>query len=237
MAPGSRTFLIIGAAVVAMTAAFAFWPHAAPPAAGVQPSVQPLAPATAAASAATVAGPVPAVPASAPLAMAVPPGVTPAQWAALAHELKDRPAELARLSGYFAFQAAAARLRDGRAEGATPARVALAREIDAGLDERLARAELSGGEARLLKMAVLEVLVDSEAERQAALQRWQQQPRAVPAGEAARRTAEAGFQRQQAEIVAAWNAQPAAQRDARALEQQLDALRRARFAPASAPSQ
>lgn len=228
----ARALVMGGAAVAIVTAAFSFWPREtaplAPPPAGAAPAaaaaVQPPASAVQAVALA---------PPAAATAAPVPPGVTPAQWAALQAELAGRPAELARLAAYFTFQDAVARFRDSRTQGATPERVALARTIDAGLDERLAQAELGAGEARLLKMAVLEVLAPSEAERQAALERWQQQPRPEPAGQAARRAAEAAFQRRQAEVVAAWNAQPAAQRDAQALQHQLDALRRSSFAAAT----
>lgn len=230
----ARALVMGGAAVAIATAAFSFWPREsavqAPPAALAPAAATPLqAPPPPAAQAVAAPLPVPAAAAAA----SVPPGVTPGQWSALQAELAGRPAELARLAAYFTFQDAAARFRDSRSQGATPERVALARTIDAGLDERLAQAELGAGEARLLKMAVLEVLASSDAERQAALERWQQQPRPEPAGQAARLDAEAAFQRRQAEIATAWNAQPAAQRDAQALQRQLDALRRSSFAAAT----
>jgi hypothetical protein len=164
--------------------------------------------------------PIPAPPA---LAQAgPPPGVTAGQWASLQRELADRPDELVRLAGYFGFADAVQRFRAGPA----PDRRQLASRIDAGLDERLRQRELSAGEARLLKVAVLQELLPDEPSRQAALARWEaDHASAAPALGAG----EAEFLQRQAAAVAAWRAQPVAQRDPKALERDLEALRRSSF--------
>lgn len=186
--------------------------------------------------AAPLPDPVPAPPdrAQAPAPAAVPPGVTPAQWAALQAELAARPGELQRLSDHLHFNDRVQRLRQ-----APPgdARHALAREIDAGLDARLAAGELSAGEARLLKMAVLRELLPDEAARQAALSQWETALAARPPDPFTRaaHARDAEFQRRQQAVVDAWRAQPAAQRDPKQLERQLDALRAETYASTDPP--
>lgn len=173
-------------------------------------------------------GPVPAPPDRAQ-GSAPPPGVTTAQWDALKTELAARPGELQRLAEHFHFSDRVQRFR------ATPpgdARRALAREIDAGLDARLAAGELSAGEARLLKLAVLRELMPDAAARDAAISQWDTALAARPADPATRaaRALDEEFQRRQQAVVAAWRAQPAAQRDPKQLERQLDALRAETYA-------
>lgn len=162
-----------------------------------------------------------------------PPGVSPADWARLAVEFAARPDELERLRAHFEFADAVRRLRDGVPGSA--GQQAAAREVDAGLPARLAARELSAGEARLLKLAVLEVLQPEPAARTAALARWESDAAAArdrapaaPAQRAAARDAE--FLRRQQALVAAWQAQPAAARDPRALERDLERLRRSVYA-------
>jgi hypothetical protein len=155
-----------------------------------------------------------------------PPGVTPAQWAVLQQELAGRPDELQRLHAHFSFSDQLQRFR------ATPRtaggeRLALAQALDAGLDARLQQREVSVGEARLIKTAVLELLLPDAAQRALALRQWEAAMAAALPADTRHATDNAAFQRRQAELVAAWQAQPAAARDARALEQQLDALRQA----------
>jgi hypothetical protein len=158
-----------------------------------------------------------------------PPGVSAAQWQALQAELAGRPEELRRLVDYFGFADRLQRFRALRAAGAGAEMLPLAREIDAGLDERLLRRELSAPEARLIKLAVLEVLQPDESQRQAALSAWEDAVPRRTAPDPAVAAREAEFQRRQAEIVATWSARPAAQRDRQALERDLEALRRSSF--------
>jgi hypothetical protein len=168
-----------------------------------------------------------------------PPGVSPAQWAQLRAELSARPdgaAELQRLADYFGYADALERFRRLRGERADAASLRpLAQQLDQGLPDRLQRHELSVHDALRIKAAVLEVLVPDASRRQHELALWrqqqqqqQQQASALASGtEDAARNAE--FQRRQAALVAAWQALPPAQRDPRALEAQLEALRRASF--------
>jgi hypothetical protein len=168
----------------------------------------------------------------APLAVPVPPpGLTTAQWLRLQRELADQPAELQRVVDHLVFADVVRQFREqasGPAAAVGQAR-ALALAIDQGLDSRLAQREMSLGEAHQLKAAVLNALHGEGKDSQAALARWlAAQPTPQHPG-AAR---ELAFQRQQAALVAAWSAQPAAQRDRQALEAQLEALRRSSFAGA-----
>ena len=109
----------------------------------------------------------------------------------------------------------------------------LAQALDAGLDDRLAQRELSAGEARLIKIAVLEALQPDAPQRAAALQQWEQRIAAATPPDTSDAARNAAYQQRQADLVAAWSARPVAQRDPRVLEQQLDALRQASFGAAS----
>lgn len=170
-----------------------------------------------------------------------PSGISPAQWDALRREMSQRPdgaAELQRLAGYLGFAHAAQQFRAQRQAGASgPALQALARQIDEALPERLRQRELSAAEASRLKAAVLEVQVADATERARQLQQWQQAQRehlsrSAPGTDAR----EPEFLRRQAALVAAWQAQPPAQRNPQQLQQQLDALRLASFPTPTTPS-
>jgi hypothetical protein len=161
-----------------------------------------------------------------------PPGVSAQDWRTLQHELAQRPEELRRVADYFVF---ADQVQRFRALGNTPAaeRRALARLIDDGLDQRLRQREVNAAEARLIKIAVLDVLVEADGPRRQALAVWEagvgSAPRPIDVASAAARNTE--FQRRQAAILAAWSATPPEQRDPRALEAELDSLRRSSFTP------
>lgn len=165
------------------------------------------------------------------LAVSPPPGVSAEQWSALQQELADRPAELRRLEAHFVYVDRVQRFRALPRE-ATAERRALAQALEDGLDERLRQREMSAGEARLVKIAVLELRLPDEAQRLAALLQWERDTAAAMPPETRHLAAEADYQRRQAALVAAWSARPAAQRDPRALEQELDALRQASFGAA-----
>lgn len=156
----------------------------------------------------------------------VPPGVSAEQWAALEAELAGQPRELERLAAHYAF---ADLVRRYRATPAGDARRALAQQIDAGLDARLEAGELSAGEARLIKLAMLRELQPDEATRRIALSQWETALAARPDGAAAQqlRAQDEDFQRRQQQLVAAWRARPPAARDPKELERELEALRRA----------
>ncbi len=162
-------------------------------------------------------------------AAAHPPGVTAEQWAALEAELRTRPdgaAERHRLIGYFSWADAVQRWR------AAPQDATLAAAVDAGLGQRLHNREVSAAEARALKAALLATL-EPDATRRAAAQQAYDSSLPTTAGPSAH---EKAFQRQQAALVAAWQARPAAERDPAALTRQLDALRRTHFAAPAASS-
>lgn len=165
------------------------------------------------------------------LADDTPPGVTAAQWAALKQELADKPAELRRLEAYFRFSDQLQRFRALPREASAERRT-LAQALDEGLAERLRQRELDAAEARLIKLAVLQELQPDETQRAAALQQWEAGTAAANPPDTRNAARDAEYQRRQAELVAAWSARPAAQRDPRALEQDLDALRRASFGAA-----
>lgn len=232
---------LLAAALAAAGAALTLWLRGAPPLdapaaavpVGAAAAAQPAGPALAAADA-SLPGSASRVSALAaePAAAPPPPGVGAAEWAALEQELAGRPAELARLRAHFEFAEAVRALRDGVPGSAE--RRAAAQAVDAGLHARFAARELSAGEARLLKIAALAELEPDPAARDAALARWQQD--LATGAEAARTEAQAvaaardaEFLRRQQAAVAAWQAQPAAQRDPQALERELERLRRSLY--------
>ena len=155
-----------------------------------------------------------------------PPGVNAAQWAQLQRELAGQPAELQRVADHLVFSDLVQQFRAQAQRQPGGASRALALAIDQGLDARLAQREMGLGEAHLLKAAVLNTLHGEGAESRAALAHWLA---ARPTPQHPGAASEHDFQRQQATLVAAWSAQPAAQRDHRVLAQQLEALRRRSF--------
>jgi len=164
-----------------------------------------------------------------PLAAAIPPGVTAAQWQQLTAEMQaraDGPAELQRLAAYFEWSDLLRRFREARAGGSSA--VELARALDQGLAGRLRQRELSAAEALRVKGAILEATVAEPAERQQQLQQWATAvigPLTTTTATAAVDPRQPQFDRSQAAIVAAWSAQPASLRDPAVLTRQLDALR------------
>lgn len=161
-------------------------------------------------------------------AVDLPPGVSPEQWAAIAAELAGRPdaaAELQRLHDYLAWSDALRRMREAPASSAD--QLALAREVEQGLAERIRRAEVSSGEARQIESALLARLVPDEAARAERLRQWAAAELAPPAPADPRQES---FARRQAEVVAAWSARPPAARDPAALERELETLRQQAFA-------
>jgi len=161
---------------------------------------------------------------------ALPPGVTREQWAAIEAEVSkrpDAPAELQRLHAYLQWSDALRRFREAPAAD----RAALAATIEQGLAERIRQGEVSAGEARQIESALLALTVGDDTERVERLRQWAATELAAGAAADPR---QAAFERRQAEIVAAWSAQPASARDPAALERELEALRRQSFAPAGA---
>jgi hypothetical protein len=152
----------------------------------------------------------------------------------------DAEAEVQRVVAYLQFTRQWQRLLAARQAGADPQALrTLAASLDAALPQHLLRRELSAAEAGLVKGTLLEVLVPDSARRAAALGEWQRdvaaqqikdQPQRAAAA-AAERTSNAAFQARQVQVVAAWQALPAAQRDPARLEAELDTLRRQTFNP------
>ena len=169
--------------------------------------------------------------ASAPVPSGAPPaGLSAEQWRQLQESLRGNPnreAELARIAEYLGFQQTLQQYRTRRSQGAAPAELqALARQIDQGIDIHLARGELSAGEANLLKSTVLIDIEPDPGQRAAMLNEWRDQQAQAPA--AADPRAEQ-YRQRQAEIVAAWQAQPPERRDAQQLQAQLETLRQSTF--------
>jgi hypothetical protein len=170
-------------------------------------------------------------PAVASPAADLPPGVSPAQWAAIEAEVAQRPdapAELQRLRAFLQWSDALRRFREARAGGVPDTeRLALAQLLAQGLGDRVRNAEVSAAEARQIESAILALSVADEAERSERLRQW---AAAELAPAAAPDPRQAAFERRQVEIVAAWSALPPAARDRAALERELEALRLQSFA-------
>lgn len=172
--------------------------------------------------------------ASAPIVMPPPPeGLDAAQWQSLRESLKDHPqrdAEIARVAEYMAFRSRVDRWRAARAQPAErDAARQLAHGLLDGLPVHVGRRELSAGEAMLLQDALLETLLPEAGARDARrLAERQRLKDAAPPAPDTRALAERDerFQREQSALVAAWQAQPAAQRDPKQLEASIAALRR-----------
>jgi hypothetical protein len=166
-----------------------------------------------------------------PLRPLQPPGISEDQWRQLHRALETHPyreAELSRITNYLSFLARVDRFRLLRGEGTSAAPLTrLAAQLDGELDGHVDRGELGGGEALLLKAALLDVTEPDADRRGAALQAWR-------AGRMSRTPAvddqrQADFLRRQADLVAQWHSQPESQRDMAHLQAQLEQLQRSSF--------
>lgn len=157
-------------------------------------------------------------------------GLTAQQRQQLQDALRDHPdreAELQRVSHYMAYMQTMEQFRQRQAQGAPKAELqALARQLDAGLEQRLQQREMSAAEAHLLKARLLDTLLPDDTQRAAALAQWREQHAPRPAPPDAR---EARYRAQESALVAAWQAQPPAQRDLKQLQAQLETLRQSVF--------
>jgi hypothetical protein len=165
-------------------------------------------------------------------------GLTAEQHQQIREALADHPqrdVEIARVTAYLQFAAQWQHFLARRAAGVGAEELKpLARGLDAELDARLQRHEVTAAEAAQIKAALLDVLAPDAASRQTALQQWRASTAAAPSA-ADPRAAE--FDRRQAEVLAAWRALPPAQRDPQQLEAELEALRVSVFtAPRSGAS-
>ncbi|WP_374673341.1 hypothetical protein [Ideonella sp.] len=190
--------VLAGAAVVAALGLAAG--RAGPPAVG--PAVQ-SAPAAAAASARAAPAAIPPAPAVASADL-----LTPAEWAALhaAHAGQpDGPAEIARILELLAFRRDARAVQAALAQGGPDESTrAIARRLDAGLAERVARREMTAPEALHLKAALLAVLQPDPAARAPELAAWR-----AALAERARSPADARdtrWRRERDALVAGWPA-------------------------------
>lgn len=178
------------------------------------------------------AGPPPQAPDAPP-----PPGLSAEQWQALQASLAGHPqreAELARITALMGFRHDVARLRALRRDGhATPEALALAQRVQAGLPARLAAREISAADAQALQAAALDVLQPDAGRRAEQLAQWRAALAAAQPAEAPD-ARELAFQRGQVALLAAWQAEPAAQRDPAQLQGRIEALRQSLFeAPAA----
>lgn len=159
-------------------------------------------------------------------------GLTREQWQELQARVEPGPAhdgEVARIVSLLAFQQTVDRWRALRDDpAAVDERRRLAHEIDAGIGPHLALHETTGNEAMLLKAAVLSELQPDPLQREAALQAWRASWLQAHPPEAPDPRVD-DYHRQEAALVAQWQAQPAPQRDPADLARRLQSLQVAVF--------
>ena len=225
-----RTLLALASIAAIAVVAIAWQGKPAARAAAVAPRAAAIAPAAELAAIASAAE----IPTAAGTA-ALPGGLAAAQWQTIQARVEPGPGrdrELARIADLLEFQRRAARLRDLRDEPAAAGeRHALAQQLDSGIATHLALREISGGEAVLLKTAVLAELEPDTARRAQALEDWKHDWTTGHPPERDPRVAE--YQRREAAAVAAWQSGPASQRDPVQLARRLQQLQVAVFNPAS----
>lgn len=159
------------------------------------------------------------------------------RWDQLQKALAGHPqpdAEAARILELLAYQRTVQQFRAERQahQGSpTPTLLALAREIDAGLDVRLARGEMSGPEAQHVKAGLLEVLQPDASRRAGELAAWREAQLAARPRQADPRDSQL-LQEQQA-LVARWRREAPAGAAPDALVAQLEALRQRIYASPS----
>lgn len=120
-----------------------------------------------------------------------------------------------------AYRSALERYAALRYGGGSPTQLQeVARILDAGIDARVDRNEITLPDALELMAELLDVLEPDPARRGLLLAQWREQKLAT----AAPSPRDPELVRREAEQVAAWQAMPAAQRDARALERQIHQL-------------
>ncbi len=164
-------------------------------------------------------------------------GLSPEELRELRAELASHPdgeVEVQRVIAWLQFSQQWEHYDTARRQAATrPALRALAAELNSTLAQHWRQGELTGPQALQMKVVLLESLLDSEAERQAALQRWQAEHQPLPQPE----PQAVSFEAEQALLVAAWRRLPAAQQQPAALQAQLQALRHKHFVATANASQ
>lgn len=122
-----------------------------------------------------------------------------------------------------AYRSALERYAALRYGGGSPTQLQeVARILDAGIDARVDRNEIALPDALQLMAELLDVLEPDPARRGLLLAQWREQKLATAAPS---RPRDPELVRREAEQVAAWQALPAARRDARELERQIHQLR------------
>lgn len=176
-------------------------------------------------------------PASAPTVLADgrPSDFTPEDWAALKAAMSSQPngkAEMERVVTYLRFQRSFEQWQALAESSDVKQRHQLAENLLTQVPDRLAKGEVTMGEALLLSTALLTDLESDERLREqrlgamrTRLEGLAPQPDAEQAAREAERLTE--FKRRQSAIVASWQAQPEGKRDQAALERDLEAARRA----------
>lgn len=176
-------------------------------------------------------------PASVPTVLADgrPSDFTPEDWAALKAAMSSQPngkAEMERVVTYLRFQRSFEQWQALAESSDVKQRHQLAENLLTQVPDRLAKGEVTMGEALLLSTALLTDLESDERLREqrlgamrTRLEGLAPQPDAEQAAREAERLTE--FKRRQSAIVASWQAQPEGKRDQAALERDLEAARRA----------
>jgi hypothetical protein len=163
--------------------------------------------------------------------------ITAEEWSALQETLKDHPQreqEMNRIVTYLRFQKEFESWQALRESSDTAQRQALAQRLLDQVPSRVAKREVTAGEAVMLQAALLEDLVADPAQREQRLAQERQRLEQAPTSEEAQAMAREerqlrDFEQRQASIVAQWQAMPAEQRDQKWLDAQLEAARRAAF--------
>ncbi|MBA4108557.1 MAG: hypothetical protein C0487_03055 [Leptothrix sp. (in: Bacteria)] len=176
-------------------------------------------------------------PASTPTVLADgrPSDFTPEDWAALKAAMSSQPngkAEMERVVTYLRFQRSFEQWQALAESSDVKQRHQLAENLLTQVPDRLAKGEVTMGEALLLSTALLTDLESDERlreQRLAAMRTRLEGQAPQPDAEQAAREAErlTEFKRRQSAIVASWQAQPEGKRDQAALERDLEAARRA----------
>ena len=159
---------------------------------------------------------------------------TSEEWRALKDAAAQSPnpaAELERMVTYLRFQRGFAQWQALKDSPDVAQRRAVARQLLTDLPQRLANAEVTGGEAEMISAALISDIEPDEAARRQHMESYRAtltsampQPDKAQTERESRQLAE--YKRREAAIVAEWQARPSNMRDQAALEQALEDARR-----------
>lgn len=170
----------------------------------------------------------------------VPPDVPAEEWQRMKAALAATPdgeQQLERVGRYLTYQHRARKWQASKAAGeGVAARAELAQYLLEAMPGHVARREMTAGEAQQIATALLQDRISDPAALQYAVRAQLEKVKAAQPAPDAGLQAEAqarmaAYQRQEAAIVAQWQALPEAQRDPQWLEEQLEAARRAALTP------